>query len=96
MSRSLSEVSRRETRIFVSLPVTLRTGWEGGLTLSGNTVDFSERGLRVRANLPLRIRQDVEVVDIKDHTLAKNYKVMWVRDPDHTLTEYEAGMELQA
>jgi PilZ domain len=96
MSRSQSEVSRREERIFVNLPVTMRTGWEGGLTVSGNTVDYSERGLRVRASHPLRVRQDVEVVVNTDNNRAKNYRVMWVRGPEGSLTEYEAGLELQA
>ena len=95
MSRSLSEVSRREDRIYVTLPVTLRTGWEGGTVVNGNTVDYSERGLRVRANVPLRVRQDVEVIVSDSPILARNYSVMWVRDPIQGQSVYEAGLEVQ-
>ena len=95
MSRSLSEVSRREERIFVTLPVTLRPGWDIGSVVYGNTVDYSERGLRVRANLPLRMGQEVEVVVSKDGNHPANYSVMWVRDPIQGQSVYEAGLEIQ-
>ncbi len=94
MGRSLSEVSRREERIYVTLPVKLRTGWEGGTVLKGNTVDYSERGLRVRANVPLRVRQDVEVVVSDNPTLKRNYSVIWVREPSTGQSVYEAGLEV--
>ncbi len=94
MSRSLSEVSRREERIYVTLPVILRTGWEGATMVNGNTVDYSERGLRVRANAALRVRQDVEVVVCDNPTLRKNYNVMWVREPSTGQSVYEAGLEV--
>lgn len=95
MSRSLSEVSRREERIFVTLPVTLRTGWGGATVVNANTVDYSERGLRVRANIPFRVRQDVEVIVSDKPILARNYSVMWVRDPIQGQSVYEAGLEIQ-
>ncbi|MBZ5561759.1 MAG: PilZ domain-containing protein [Acidobacteriia bacterium] len=94
MGQSLSEVSRREERIYVTLPVTLRTGWQGATEVNGNTVDYSERGLRVRASAPLRVRQDVEVIVSDNPTLKRNYSVMWVREPSTDQSVYEAGLEV--
>ncbi len=95
MGRSLSEVSRREERIFVAIPVTLRTGWDHVTVVNANTVDYSERGLRVRANAPLRLRQDVEVAVSDNPSLRKNYNVMWVREPSTGECVYEAGLEVE-
>ncbi len=78
----------------MTLPVTLRTGWEGGTEVTGNTVDYSERGLRVRSNAPLRVRQDVEVVVRDTPAVKKNYNVMWVREPSAGQPAYEAGLEV--
>ncbi len=94
MSRSLSEITRGEKRIFVSIPVTLRTHSEGGAVVSGNTVDCSVRGLRVRANLPFQAGQDLEVVVMKEGNQPGNYCVKWVREPHHDQSVYEAGLEL--
>jgi hypothetical protein len=93
LGRSLSEISRRENRIFVTLPVTLRAGWESGEVVQGNTVDFSGRGLRVRANLPFRVRHKVEVIVSKGGNEPKNYSVIWVRDPAKDRPVYEAGLQ---
>ena len=95
MSRRWSEVSRREERIYVTLPVTLRTGWEGATVVNGNTVDYSERGLRVRANVPFQVRQDVEVIVSDNPKLARNYSVMWVREPVQGQSLYEVGLAIQ-
>ena len=96
MTRTWSEVSRREDRIFVTLPVTLRIGWGGATVVNGSTVDYSQRGLRVRANVPFRVRQDVEVIVSDNCTLAGNYSVMWVHEPDQGQFLYEAGLEIQS
>lgn len=95
MSRGLSDITRRGERIYVALPVTLRTGWEGGTVIQANTVDYSERGLRVRATLPFRIGQNVEVFVSKNGDQPRKYLVTWVRDPVHGQSSYEVGLVLQ-
>jgi hypothetical protein len=96
MSGNWPEVSRREKRIYVTLPVTLRTGWEGATVVNGSTVDYSERGMRVRANVPFRVRQVVEVIISDNPKFARNYSVMWVHEPDQGQSLYEAGLEIQS
>ena len=95
MSRSLSEVSRREKRIFVSLPVTLRLASEGDVVVSASTVDYSPRGLRVRADVPFQPGKDLEVAVKSNGNRPKSYKVIWVREPSQGQSVYEAGLELQ-
>jgi hypothetical protein len=95
MSRNLPEVSRREERIYVTLPVTLRTGGGGATVVNGNTVDYSERGLRVRTNVLFRIRQDVEAIISDNPNFGGNYSVMWVRELVQGQFLYEAGLEIQ-
>src|SRR5690242_1590713 len=96
ISRSLSEISRREDRIFVTLPVTLRCDSEKGMVVHGNTVDFSGRGLRVRAPSPFQIKQNVEVILAQNGHESKNYNVIWVRNQKNGQPIYEAGLQLQA
>ena len=96
MIRTWPQVPRGEERIYVTLPVTLRTGWEGGTVVNGNTVDYSERGLRVRTNLPFRIRQDVEAIISDNPKFARHYSVMWVHELDEGQSLYEAGLEDQS
>ncbi len=96
MSRDWSEASRQEERIYVTLPVTLRTGWEGGTVVNGNTVDYSERGLRVRTNVPFRVRQLVEIVVNNSPGVVRTYSVMWVHELDEGQSLYEAGLEIQS
>ena len=95
MSHNLAEVSRREERIYVTLPVALRTGWGGATVVNGNTVDYSERGLRVRTNVMFRVRQDVEAIISDNPNFAGNYSVMWVRELVQGRFLYEAGLEIQ-
>ncbi len=66
------------------------------MVVHGKIVDFSDRGLRVRANVPFRIKQNVEVIVSHDGHQPKNYSVMWVRDPAKGRPIYEAGLEIQA
>jgi hypothetical protein len=96
MSRTWPEVSRQEERIYVTLPVTLRTGWGGATVVNGNTVDYSERGMRVRTNVPFRIRQVVDVVVTNNPRVVRTYNVMWVHDLDEGQSLYEAGLEIQS
>jgi hypothetical protein len=96
MIRTWPQVPRGEERIYVTLPVTLRTGWEGGTVVNGNTVDYSERGMRVRANVPFRIRQLVEVVVNNKPGVVRTYSVMWVHELDAGQSLYEAGLEMQS
>jgi hypothetical protein len=96
MSGNWPEVSRREERIYVTLPVTLQTGREGATVVNGNTIDYSERGLRVRANVPFRVRQVVEVVVTNNPGVVRNYSVMWVHELDEEQSLYEAGLEIQS
>jgi hypothetical protein len=95
MSGGLAEVSRREERINVTLPVTLRSVKGGAKVVDGNTVDYSERGLRVRTNALFRIRQDVEAIISDNSTFARNYSVMWVRELVQGQFLYEVGLEIQ-
>ena len=96
MSRDWPEAPRREKRIYVTLPVTLRTGWEGGTVVNGNTVDYSERGMRVRVKVPFRFRQVVEVVVGENPKSARNYSVMWVRKLVEGQFLYEVGLEIES
>jgi hypothetical protein len=96
MIRTWPEVPRGEERIYVTLPVTLRTGWEGGTVVNGNTVDYSERGLRVRTNVPFRIHQAVEAVVNNNPRVVRTYSVMWVHELDEGQSLYEAGLEIQS
>jgi len=96
MTRSLSEVMRREERIYVTLPVKLRTGWGGTIDeRDANTVDYSERGMRVRAHIPFQVGQSVVIVEARDGAHPANYSVVWVRDPVKGQPFYEAGLEVQ-
>ena len=94
MRRCLSE-TRREERIYVTLPVTLRTGWEGATVLNGNSVDYSESGLRICTKVPFRTRQDVKVVVSNNPKLTRDYRVVWVREPVYGQSVYEMGLEIQ-
>lgn len=96
MTRTWPEIARGEERIYVTLPVTLRTGWEGGTVVNGNTVDYSERGLRVRANVAFRVRQVVEAVVNNNPRVVRTYSVMWVHEIDAGQSLYEAGLEIQS
>jgi PilZ domain len=95
MSRSLSTISRREDRIFVTLPVTLRCATEDGSVVHGNTVDFSDRGLRVRANSPFHVKQNIEVIVAHNGHEPRNYDVKWVRGQGNGQITYEVGLERQ-
>jgi len=91
MSHSV-QISRREERIYVSLPVILQTGWEGAAVVEASTIDYSESGLRVRADVPLRVRQEVEVVVRDNPMFAGSYTVVWVREASEGLSLHEAGL----
>lgn len=95
MSRSLSEITRRENRIFVSFPVSLRKATEGSAVVCANTVDYSPRGLRVRANVPFQPGQDLEISVRKNGNEPHAYNVIWVREPNQGESIYEAGLELR-
>ena len=96
MSGRMFSCARREERIFVSLPITLRTGWKGCMVAQGSTVDLSERGVRVRTKVPFRLGQDVQLERGGDEgTGAKCYRVVWVRDTGEGHTGYDAGLELR-
>jgi len=91
----MSLVARRDERIHVNLPVTLRVGWEGAMTIAASLVDLSERGAQVRAAVPFRLRQDVEL-EIAGSGEAKAYRVVWVRGDDRRRPQvYHAGLEMQ-
>ena len=95
MSRNMPQVSRQGDRIYVTLPVTLRIGWEGATVVNGTMVDYSERGLRVRANVPFRVREDVKVIVSDNPELARDYSVVWVCEPIQGELLYEVGLEIQ-
>lgn len=95
MGRSLSEITRRENRIFVSLPVSVRMAPQGLAEVCGNTVDYSTRGLRVRANVPFQPGQGLEVIVRDNGNELKGYNVVWVREPAQGQSVYEAGLELK-
>ncbi len=77
----------------MSLPVVLRAPSEGVGPVCANTVEYSPRGMRIRANIPFQEGQDyvVEVKDVGKPT--DRYSVVWVRGPNESL--YEAGLELR-
>ena len=85
---------REEERKEVSLPVTLRVGWGGGLAVQACMVDLSHRGLRLRANIPFRLRQNVGAIIEQGTSESKSYRVVWTRQLESGPTRYEAGLEL--
>jgi hypothetical protein len=85
---------RSEERIEISLPVTLRTGWGGSVVTQASTVDLSARGMRLRANIPLRLGQGLLAIVSEDTEQAKTYRVVWVRQIDPGHSSYEAGLEV--
>ena len=95
MSLSLSAVSRRENRIFVALPVSLRTATGGSADVSATTVDYSPRGLRVRADVPLQPGEGLEVTVKNNGNRPRAYDVVWVREPHRGTLTYEAGLALR-
>src|SRR5579863_2797573 len=95
MSARMFSDARREERIFVSLPITLRTGWKGCMVSRGSTVDLSERGVRVRIKVPFRLDQEVQVEGTGGgDTEAKCYRVVWLRDTGVGHSTFDAGLEL--
>ena len=95
MSASLSDVSRRENRIFVSLPVSLRVASEEAALVSATTVDYSPRGLRVRADVAFQPGQGLEVTVKNNGNRSKDYNVVWVREPSSGHPVYEAGLVMR-
>ena len=85
---------REEERKEVSLPVTLRVGWGGSLPVPACMVDLSRRGLRLCANIPFRLRQNVIAVAEQGTSQAKSYRVVWTRQLESGPARYEAGLEL--
>lgn len=73
----------------------MRIASEASGVVYGNTVNFSPRGLRVRANLPFEPGEDLEVTVRNGGTHARNYNVVWVQRPGHDQSAYEAGLELR-
>ena len=86
---------RAEERINVALPVTLKTGWGGSVVSQASTVDLSQRGMRLRANIPLRLGQGLLAIVSEDTIHAKIYRVVWVRQLESGHSTYEAGLEVQ-
>lgn len=93
MNRSSTMVSRREERIYVSLPVILQSGVRGGFESDATTIDFSERGLRLRTRAPLNLGEDVGVV-VHGQSVSpgRPYRVVWVRGSNPERPEYEVGL----
>jgi hypothetical protein len=59
------------------------------------TVDLSERGMRLRADIPFRLGQGLLAIIAEDTNHAKTYRVVWVRQLESGHSKYEAGLELQ-
>lgn len=63
--------------------------------MSASTVDFSPRGLRVRADIPFQPGQDFEIRVSNNGSAPKAYNVIWVRESCKGDSIYEAGLELR-
>jgi hypothetical protein len=59
-----------------------------------STVDLSQRGMRLRANIPLRLGQGLLAIVSEDENHAKTYRVVWVRQLESGHSTYEAGLEV--
>ncbi len=94
MSRSLSEITRREERIFVHFPVILQDFQLGARIGHGATINYSERGLRVRSTYPFEIGQEIGVAAWREEALPRNYRVVWFRPSQGGESACEAGLEL--
>ena len=86
--------SRGEERKNIELPVALRVGSRGGLVAQASTVDLSQRGLRLRANFPLRMGQGIEAIVDEGTGGARSYRVVWVSESGAGYSGYEVGLEL--
>jgi hypothetical protein len=65
------------------------------MDVPASLLDLSERGAKVRATVPLRLGQDVEVKVGSQDAEARNYRVVWVRgDPMARQPAYDAGLKL--
>lgn len=62
--------------------------------MSASTVDFSPRGLRVRADVPFQPGENLEISVRNNGNIPKLYDVIWVRGPSQGESIYEAGLEL--
>src|SRR5690242_8494563 len=96
MQKNLGGIRRREMRIYVALPVNMREESARGMVLQGDTIDLSDGGMRVRAEAPFLIRQNVVVVLCHNPHLTRNYRVMWVHNRSNGRPIYEAGLKIQA
>ena len=85
---------RGEERISVALPVTLLIGWGGSVVEHAFTADLSPRGLRLRANIPLRLGQHIGAIVSEGTTQARSYRVVWMRQLESGPFKFEAGLEL--
>jgi hypothetical protein len=96
MKHKSYEVQRQCDRFPVALPVTIRAGSDGRVVMQGDTVDYSDCGLRLRTDLPVIISQKVEVIINQGDPEPKTYKVVWVREPAQTHSTFEAGLRMSA
>ena len=79
MAGNVSPAPRRYDRIPVSIPVTLIVE-EGGKKVGHPSymVDVSERGIKLKANVPVAIGQVVEVIPSKGPRYTVRSRVVWV------------------
>ncbi len=79
MARDPNVFSRRYDRVPVSIPVTLIIESEGKrIGHPSYMVDVSERGIKIKANVPVTIGQVVEVVPAEGPRYAVRSRVVWV------------------
>jgi hypothetical protein len=66
------------------------------MEVSASMLNLSEHGARVRATVPFRLGQDVELKIDGNETETRAYRVVWVQGTDPVAKQpiYEAGLEL--
>ena len=85
---------RVEERKNVELPVALRVGPRSVSVAQASTVDLSQRGLRLRADFPLREGQGIQAIVNHGMKGARTYRVVWVHESGAGYPGYEVGLEL--
>jgi hypothetical protein len=71
--------ARRSERIHVSIPVTIIVEFEGKkVGHPSYLIDVSERGVKVKANVPVTLGQIVEVIPTGGPRYSVRSRVVWV------------------
>jgi hypothetical protein len=93
MSSGVIANARRCERIFVKMPVSLLVESQGTkIAHEASTVDFSQRGVRVKSRVPLWPGQNIELIPSGSPRCSVPGRVIWVHATSANRAG-EAGLE---